>query len=295
MKSNPSKINFADVKILRIVFFVFILVLLILDLSLFISFHAQMEKAQVRLSKQKQALLFFKDLIFKKDKIKKVPFVSKDGLEVVLDKIVVMGRQNNLDVEIGEMINVQKKDDKKVPFEWVEVGLSFEGNFKSIGQFLIGLKGMEKAVIDVRSFNFVLDKMNPSIIQVKISIGILTVPNGSGQKLDIDSDMSVEEQWLKQMTAEKSKIKPLSVSWADRDPFIDVLISPPVEVKTAHGKKQGFVLQGIFLGGRPSVIINDKVLGLGDSIKGVVVKKIEEKRVELIDTEGKIKVLSLTK
>jgi len=86
--------------------------------------------------------------------------------------------------------------------------------------------------------------------------------------------------------------------WQSRNPFdtapIQDLLGAKPSTSTGPVLKvssvSGFELQGIFLGGyKPSAIINNTVVGVGDEIKNATVKEIKDNTVVLVDsTEAEI-------
>lgn len=82
-----------------------------------------------------------------------------------------------------------------------------------------------------------------------------------------DSKVSFNQEWGERNPFDVSPLKALSV------------VKPEVKVVSTE---KPLVLMGVLWGGRkPSVIINDKVVGVGDVIEGWTVKEIGESRVAL--------------
>ena len=87
----------------------------------------------------------------------------------------------------------------------------------------------------------------------------------------------------------------LDSAWGARNPFDSAAIKalPDIvlvkDVKMHNGK---FLLGGVlWTGYRPSAIINDKVVGVGSVISGMIVKEIKEKEVMLSDGVSQIILL----
>lgn len=84
--------------------------------------------------------------------------------------------------------------------------------------------------------------------------------------------------------------------WNTRDPFDTSDLKEPSSESPAVPLplSRDFVLQGIFLGSdKPSAIINGIVVGIGDTIKNMIVKEIKEESVTLVDSKGTAITLSL--
>ncbi|HPN88678.1 MAG TPA: hypothetical protein PLH56_05010 [Candidatus Omnitrophota bacterium] len=86
---------------------------------------------------------------------------------------------------------------------------------------------------------------------------------------------------------EQEKKKVLPEQWGERNPFdvsdLHALAQTnPVRVEENVLPVEKLVVMGMLWGGsKPSVIINDKVLGVGDNIDGWTVKQIRESTVVL--------------
>jgi type II secretory pathway component PulC len=114
---------------------------------------------------------------------------------------------------------------------------------------------------------------------------------------DPSSGMIMEKKEIERLMADKDE-KPVFIEWGKRNPFDTSALTLSVLKPESKPKKikPHFVLQGIFLGSsKPSVIINGKVVGIGNNINGATVKEIKDSSVVLIDTEGQKQVLSLEK
>ena len=114
---------------------------------------------------------------------------------------------------------------------------------------------------------------------------------------DLSSRMIMEKREIESLMADKD-VKPVltDTQWGNRNPFDTSALTVPVPQpeKKKEKVKPHFVLQGIFLGSsKPSVIINGKVVGIGNHINGATLKEIKDSRVILIDEEGQKIILSL--
>lgn len=114
---------------------------------------------------------------------------------------------------------------------------------------------------------------------------------------DPSSGMIMEKNEIESLMADKDA-KPVFTEWGKRNPFDTsaLTLSVPKAASKPKKIKPHFVLQGIFLGSsKPSVIINGKVVGIGNKVNGATVKEIKDSSVVLIDAEGQKQVLSLEK
>jgi hypothetical protein len=81
--------------------------------------------------------------------------------------------------------------------------------------------------------------------------------------------------------------------WSTRNPFDTTGIALPEGTASSLGD---FQLQGIFWGShKPSAIINNSVVAVGDRIKEGVVKEIKENTVLVLDAQGQEVALQLRK
>ena len=105
---------------------------------------------------------------------------------------------------------------------------------------------------------------------------------------------SVNEQELLKMAAENKTPKGFPDSeWGARNPFDTTFLKEPTSTKSVAGANADFPLQGIFLGSeKPSAIIGDTVVSVGETVKGLTVKSISEGTVTLSNQEGKEIVLT---
>jgi len=137
-------------------------------------------------------------------------------------------------------------------------------------------------------------KINKQILTWVLGIflwGFLSLKGGAD---DSSSNMLTQLNELKGMIAHsRNPQNPTHKDWEIRNPFNTFKFKKPPEIKKA-AKETNYILEGIIFGSStPSVIINDKVVGIGSKIEGATVKEITVDRVVLIEENGKKKVLSL--
>lgn len=93
---------------------------------------------------------------------------------------------------------------------------------------------------------------------------------------------------------ENSKVTEFShTEWKDRNPFEAPVNNAPKDA-SAPVVLSDITLRGVFLGGvKSSAIINNAVLGIGDTIGEYTVKVIQKGSVVVVDDKGKETVLTL--
>lgn len=113
----------------------------------------------------------------------------------------------------------------------------------------------------------------------------------------------INKQELEDMIAAIAAPQAVSVytEWNERNPFdTSVIDAKPGDTSKAGVPKElsekDFVVQGVFLGSaKPSAIINNMVVAVGDKIKTAAVLRIEQDRITLQDDKGKEIILNRMK
>lgn len=132
-------------------------------------------------------------------------------------------------------------------------------------------------------------------------IFLLMVPSAS---VLADEAVSLfNKQELEDMITASTAPQAVSVytEWNERNPFdTSVIDTKPGEAPKAGVSKElaekDFIVQGVFLGSvRPSAIINNTVVAVGDKIKTAAVLRIEQDRITLQDDKGKEIILNRMK
>jgi hypothetical protein len=153
-----------------------------------------------------------------------------------------------------------------------------------------------------------MKKTNHKIIALVLGIACTLSPRilmaADAAEAKAAAPNAFNKQELNDLIQENSKVNDFAhQDWNARNPFDTTSIQDFLGVKPTSmtavdkaGVEIDYKLQGIFLGGeKPSAIMDDVVIGIGDSVKNLKVKEIRDNIVVLVDPQGMEVIVQLRK
>jgi len=181
MKLDFAKIDISNIQMIQGIAAGFLLIVLILDLSLFLPVIQNIQQAQIQRNKDAAAVSFFKGVISQKDQLTKARIIPAEDLEALLDKIQKIAEKDHIAIQIGTAL---LKDKKSKPQDfYVKKTFSVEafGSLKDLGVFLTALRDSPDAVLDVESVELTSDKKDSSKLRAQIDLSVVTTKNEEDQ------------------------------------------------------------------------------------------------------------------
>jgi len=138
--------------------------------------------------------------------------------------------------------------------------------------------------------------MNKNRYYISSGVGVIVlgVIALNVQAADLSTGMLAEQNQLRSLAGESNARQSFThKGWDNRNPFDTSMLK---DVVVSQAAVSHYDLEGIFIGSlKPSVIINGRVLGVGDRIYEATIQEIRIDSVVLVNGQGKETVLSLKK
>jgi len=174
MKFEMIKIDFNDIKTIQWIALAFLLIVLIIDLLLFSSIGQNIHQAKMQRDKEKSAIVFFKDLISKKDSLIKAKVIPIENIDDVMDKIQKIAQKDNLEAKADVFLDNDDSVAGNLFYAQKNFTMEAVGSFKDLAIFLTAVRNMPDAVVDIASVQLDADKTDTSSVIAKINFIVFT-------------------------------------------------------------------------------------------------------------------------
>ncbi|MBF0571098.1 MAG: type 4a pilus biogenesis protein PilO [Candidatus Omnitrophica bacterium] len=174
MKLDLTKFDINDIRTVKWIALAFFVTVLILDAFLFLSLVHRIKQAEIQKGKDAASLVFFKDLISKKDKFTSVQIIPGDKVDDLLDEIQKIAEKNNLTIKISDSLTADKNNENSSVYLRKDFSVEASGSFRDLGNFLTTLRHMSGAVLDIGGIRLSGDQSDASQVHSQISFVVLT-------------------------------------------------------------------------------------------------------------------------
>ena len=174
MDLKSIKIDFTDIKIVKWFTLGFLSAVLILDLIIFSSLMHSIGQAKVQSQRDISNLNYFKGLISNKDKLAAARIIPQEDIDGLLDEIQGGAGKDRLKIKIGATLENDAKDKGDNFYARKVFSVDVSGSLRNLGNFMITLRNIPDAVLDIESATVAEDEKAPFNVQAKMNFVVLT-------------------------------------------------------------------------------------------------------------------------
>jgi Tfp pilus assembly protein PilO len=163
-----TKIDINDAKTINMVSVFFLIMVLVIDLFLFLPLIKEINNVKNMTKENIGASNYVRSLLTKKNELLTAQLVSPDSVDDLVDKIHGIAQNHNIQINtetgLGKAKGNQGESYTKRP-----LSMDVSGSFKNLGLFLMEIRSMPDAVVDIDSMNVLNLVPDYSKVQVQIT------------------------------------------------------------------------------------------------------------------------------
>ena len=136
-------------------------------------------EAKIQQSVELDNLTFATNLLLKQNSLNKSQLISQDKLDDLVDKVEDLGKKNQVEVVINNTNRTLNDLDKKdvTLYAGKVLNINVSGAFKNLGSFLMDVRDMPDAILDINNVKLSRNPKDASVVQARINFVVFAAKN----------------------------------------------------------------------------------------------------------------------
>ena len=173
-KWDITKVDINHPKVLQAIAGAFLLIIVTIDLILFLPLIGKSNQAHEQQRTTMIEIDFVKASLLKEKGLKDVKILDQEKIDDLMDRIIVLGKENGIRVVPNGTVENSKKQNKDAAYIQKTLTMDAFGSFKGLGFFLTVLKNMQDATVDLDSIKLQRKERDFTKVQAHITLILLT-------------------------------------------------------------------------------------------------------------------------